>query len=126
MSIALFDSGQRWGSVRKALAVRQAAYDQQRAARNEGLTMLQTAWIQFQDAVGSVAVSAKYFEASAERAKIGGAQYSSGLLSFDNWIIIEDDFAGAERQYVEAQAAAMTAEAEWIHAKGGSLENEEK
>jgi hypothetical protein len=53
-------------------------------------------------------------------------QYSIGTLSFDNWTIIENSRANAEKSYIEACASALTAEAQWINASGGTLENESK
>jgi len=69
-------------------------------------------------------VREKFLEASRERAKISEGQYSAGLLGFDSWIIIEDDFVAADQALIEAQAGALAAEAEWVNAKGGTLENE--
>ncbi len=62
------------------------------------------------------------FKGREERATISEAQYSSGLISFDNWIIIEDDLVMAKKSYLEVQANALLAEANWIQAKGGTIE----
>ena len=73
-----------------------------------------------------VAVRVKFLEAAKERATIAEAQYSTGHLAFDNWIIIEDNFVSAEKGLLEAQVSALNAEASWIYAKGGTLEDEKK
>jgi outer membrane protein TolC len=60
--------------------------------------------------------------AAEERAKIAEAQYSLGLLQFDNWTIIEDNLVSAKKAFIDAQANALLAEANWVMAKGETLE----
>ncbi len=63
-------------------------------------------------------------EAARERAKITQAQYSTGLVSFNNWTIIENDLVRAKKSFLDAQFNALIAEADWIQAKGGTLDGE--
>ena len=66
----------------------------------------------------------KSLQAAEERAKIAQTQYSTGFISFDNWIIIENDLVNAKKTYLESQASALSAEAKWVQAKGETLEYE--
>jgi outer membrane protein TolC len=124
LSLPIFAGGSRVAQVRKALSEERAAVTDERAERDKLLLDLQSAWIQLQNAIDNLEVSRKFIEAAKERAKIAEAQYSNGLLTFDSWIIIEDDYDTAENNFLNAQAGASTAEANWIYAKGGTLENE--
>jgi len=67
-------------------------------------------------------VQRKFLEAAQERARIAEAQYSLGLIQFDNWTIIEDDLVGTKKAFLDTQANALLAEANWISAKGETLE----
>jgi outer membrane protein TolC len=67
-------------------------------------------------------VRKNFLQASEERAKIAQAQYSNGLISFDNWTIIEDDLVQAQKSFLDAQANAFLTEAQWIQAQGGTLD----
>jgi len=67
-------------------------------------------------------VKEKSRAAAIERAKIAEAQYSTGFTTFDDWIIIENALVDAKKAYLEAQASALIAEADWIQAKGETLE----
>ena len=69
-------------------------------------------------------VQRKFLESALTRAMISEAQYSNGLISFDDWIIIEDTLVRAKKNSLEAQVNAFIAEADWIQAKGGTLDNE--
>ena len=49
---------------------------------------------------------------------------ANGLLIFDNWIIIEDNYVRSQKTSVEAGANMLIAEAEWIRSKGEALSYE--
>jgi len=68
-------------------------------------------------------VQNQYLGAAKERSTIGEAKYSIGLLSFDNWTIIENSLVSARKSYLEACAAVLRAEATWLQSIGGTLEN---
>ena len=67
-------------------------------------------------------VPPKVLTAAQERAKIAEAQYSIGLVSYNDWIIIENNLVSAKTSFVNAQLAALVAEANWVQAKGGTLD----
>ena len=60
----------------------------------------------------------RFLAASEERAKIAQAQYSVGLITFDNWTIIEDDLVSARKTFLDVEIAALLAQANWIQSKG--------
>ena len=64
----------------------------------------------------------KVLSAAEERARISEAEYSIGLISYDNWIIIENNLVSAKKSFVTAELAALISEANWIQAKGGTLD----
>ena len=66
-------------------------------------------------------VQRKFLNAAEERARIAEAEYSLGLVIFDNWIIIEDQLAQTKQSYLDALANQLTTEAQWIQAKGETL-----
>jgi outer membrane protein TolC len=85
---------------------------------------LERTWKELQDVIDKVEVQQKFLEAAEERARITQAQYSTGLISFDNWTIIEDDLVNAKKSFLDVQANASVTEATWIQAKGGTLDYE--
>lgn len=125
LTFPLFEGGRRWAEVSKAKAVLRQAEADERGGRDNVIVTLEEAWTNLQNKKDAVEVQRKFLHAAEERAKIAQAQYSNGLISFDNWIIIEDDFVRAQKTLLDAQAAALIAEAEWIHAQGGQLEHVE-
>jgi outer membrane protein TolC len=121
MSFNLFQGGKSYYQSANA----QAAYNQltadERSTRNAIVLTLEQKWNNLQNNVDIVNVQSKFLKAAEERAVIADAQYSIGSIVFDNWIIIQDAIVNAKKNYLEAEVNALSAEAEWIQAKGGTL-----
>lgn len=124
VSFPLFDGANRWSSAKKAEAAFNQAKADERSGRDGVILTLHETWAALQDAIENVNVQSKFLESAEARAKISQAQYSNGLISFDDWIIIEDALVRTRKNYLEAQANALFAEASWVQAKGGTLDNE--
>ena len=122
----MYEGGSRTAEVSRATAELNRTRADERSERDSVVLALEETWTDFQDAVDRVLVRQKFFEAARERAKIARAQYANGLISFDNWTIIEDDLVRDQKAFLEAQADALNAEALWIQAKGGTLEYEQE
>lgn len=123
ISYPIFEGRSRAAAVRRNRASLRKVRADETSGRDSVVLTLTETWIDFQNAADAIRVRDKFLEAAEERAKIAQAQYSTGLISFDNWIIIEDDLVKARKACLEAQARALNAEARWIQAKGGVLED---
>lgn len=123
-TVPIFEGGKRFYSVDKADAeARRQAFDT-RDIRNDVIFTLQLKWNRLVNAVDRVKVRKRFLDAAEARAKIAGAQYSIGVISFDNWIIIENTLVRTRKDYLDARADALVADAEWKQARGETLENE--
>ncbi len=122
LSLPIFEGGLRVAQVSQAEAIYRKAEAEDRSIQDSVIVSLQQVWAALQDAIETVTVQHKALEASQERSKIAEAQYSIGFISFDNWIIIENDLVAAKKAYLQTQANALLAEANWIQAKGETLE----
>ncbi|MFH0877659.1 MAG: TolC family protein [Candidatus Omnitrophota bacterium] len=122
VSLPLFEGGLRVAEVSKARAeFRQAIADEQ-SVHDAAIVYLEQTWVALQDALQTVDVQEKSLAAAQERAKIAEAQYSTGFISFDNWIIIQNNLVAAKKSYLQSQANALLTEANWIQAKGETLD----
>jgi TolC family type I secretion outer membrane protein len=122
LSFPIFEGGSRIAKVSKAKAELNQAQADERSGRDSVLFILEKAWIEFQDAIDKISVQRKYLEATEQRAKIANAQYSTGLISFNDWVIIEDNLVAIKKSFLDFRANMLVAEANWIQAKGGILE----
>ena len=122
LSLPLFEGGLRAAEVAQAKALFNQAEADERSAKDGVILTLEQTWAELQDAVETVGVQEKYLAAAQERARIAEAQYSLGLIQFDNWTIIEDDLVRTKKAFLNAQANASLAEAAWVQVKGETLE----
>jgi len=122
VSVPIYAGGSGKAGVAKArAAVNQLGADEE-SLYFSLMRSLQEAWKAFVDAYEKVDVQKKYLDAASERARIADAQYSAGLVSFNDWTIIEDNLVSAKKSLLSARSALLIAEAAWVQAKGGTLE----
>lgn len=122
MSLPIFEGGSRVVQVKKTKSQLIEAQANERSGRDSVIYTLEETWKSFRDAVETVLVKEKFLDAALERAKIANAQYSSGLISFDDWIIIENNLVSAKKNFLDAREDLLVYQAYWIQAKGGTLE----
>jgi len=121
LSLPIFEGGSRVSEVYRAGAALKEAEENERSERDSVLLSFEEAWRNLQDAHDNIGIQRQFLEADEERAKIATAQYSTGTMSFDNWIIIEDNLVKSQKSYISARASALKTEARWIYARGGTL-----
>lgn len=126
MTFSIFDGGNKIAMVQKAKGALGQSQADERSGRDSVIFTLANTWTQLQDAIDNVEVQKKVLEAAQERAKISAAEYAIGLLSYDNWIIIEDNLVSAKKAYISVQNASLVAEANWVQAKGGTLDYDQE
>lgn len=124
VSLPLFAGGANASRLAQSRSVYRQLEQQERSLRDATIVDLQKSWNNFSDAVEKVQVQSDFLAAIEERAKIAQAQYSVGLITFDNWTIIEDDLVSGRKTFLDVQATALVAEANWIKAKGETMEYE--
>ena len=124
LSLPIFEGGSNIAKFFKAKSELVEAEADVESGRDDVLYTLEEAWNDFQNKIDKIYVQRKYLEAAEKRAKIANAEYSSGLISFDDWIIIEDNLVSQKKSFLDAQSNMLIAEAAWIQAKGGVLDYE--
>ncbi len=88
---------------------------------NQTRARLEAAWTDLEDTIERRGVLRDYLEAALVRADIARNQYSSGLLSFDNWDQIEDDLINSQKSMLAGERDAVYAQAAWESAQGLNL-----
>jgi outer membrane protein TolC len=121
-SVPIYAGGSGKAGVAKARAVVNQLNADEESLYLSLMRSVEQAWKSFVDASEYVDVQKKYLAAASERARIADAQYSAGLVSFNEWTIIDDNLVSAKKSYLNAQSNLLFAEAAWVQAKGGTLE----
>jgi outer membrane protein TolC len=122
LSLPLFEGGLKQAELSQARALFNQAQANEQSARDGVILTLEQTWAALQDVVETVEVQKKFLNATEERAKIAEEQYSLGLIQFDDWTIIEDNLIQAKKAFLNTQTNALLAEANWVQAKGETLE----
>ncbi|MEI7999072.1 MAG: TolC family protein [Candidatus Omnitrophota bacterium] len=118
----LLEGGARAAQLDKDKSALRSFEAQERSLRDALVLALEQSWASLSDAIEQVDVQKKFLDANQERADIAKKQYSVGLLTFDNWTIIEDNLVSTKKAFLNTQANALLAEANWIEAQGRTLE----
>jgi outer membrane protein TolC len=122
VSVPIFEGGLRLAQVSQADAFLNQLKANERSTKDGIVVTLEADWSALQDAVETVEVQYKQLIAAQERSIIAEAEYSTGFISYDNWTIIEDNLVSSKTRYLDAEANALLTEANWIQAKGETLE----
>lgn len=113
MSVPLFKGGSEKSDVRAAVADAEQQAAATRDVRQDVISTLESRMADLADAVENVSIRENFLEAAQMRAEIAQAQYTSGLLSFEDWDIIENDLITQQKSTLAAGRDATNAEARW-------------
>ena len=92
-----------------------------RAIRNQTRTTLETAWSAFAQAHDQVEVQRAFLDAAQQRKEEYDVLYQSGLQSFEEWILVVQDYVNSQMSFLKAEQNLMLAEAQWRFARGEQL-----
>ena len=122
LSVPIYEGGTGRARVSKAMAVLSQQNSQEKSGYLQLFNTLEESWKNYQDARQLVSVRKKFLDAAQERSTIANAQYSNGLVTFNDWVIIENNLVSAKKEFLNAGADLLIAEAQWIQAKGEGLD----
>lgn len=125
VSFSVFEGGSRIAQVEKSKSAFKQTEAELLSGKDSVIYTLEQTWTNLKDAQENIVVAKKFLDAAQERSLIAQAQYSNGLITFNDWTIIEDSLVNAQKSYLNAQANALVTEAGWVQAKGGRLDYEE-
>lgn len=118
LTFPFFSGGQTIFDVRQARAEHEQALADLRAVDQRTAAELESRFADLQDAIDRVAVRREFLEAADLRAEIARAQYTTGLLSFEDWDLIENDLIDNQKAMLATLRDAVIAEAAWEQALG--------
>lgn len=125
IDLPLFDGGSRRYGLAAAQADRLQAEANLLGTTYDVRAELERAYVALVDDVDNIGIRAEFLEAAQVRAEIARSQYTSGLLSFEDWDRIENDLIDTERAMLAARRDAMLSEATWELAAGKDVFGED-
>jgi len=88
---------------------------------NTLMAVLQQRWSSYIDAVESEAVQLELYEAELLRGEISSAKYRQGLLSYEDWDLIESNLISQGKSHLQRRRASEIEQARWKNALGFSV-----
>lgn len=113
-----FPGGQNVLDLKGAKAEERRTEAAARSADDQATFDLEQSYNLYADAYEHVAVQTEFLNAAESRAEVARSQYTIGLLSFDNWDIIENDLINQRKFQLISQRDAVLAEAVWERVQG--------
>lgn len=85
------------------------------------MATLQDRWNTYIDAVENEAVQKELYEAEELRAEISSAKYKQGLLSYEDWDIIESNLINQGKTHLQRRRTSEVEQARWKNTLGWSV-----
>lgn len=122
LSVPIFNGGRDYYGTKSAQATKYAAGETRANTILQASTRLEQAYAAYLEAVAKLNLDESFRRAALVRAEIARQKYNNGLLSFEDWDIIENDLIGRQKVYLQSQRDRVIAEAVWEQAQGrGSI-----
>lgn len=121
LTIPLFNGGETYYGVRAAEAVATNAEAARMTALRAKIVAIRSAYNTYVEAVEQENVAQSFVTAAETRAEIARSQYNVGLITFQDWDLIEDDLVTRQRAALTSQTNRVNAEAAWEQSQGTGL-----
>lgn len=118
LSLPIFNGGNDFFTVKSSKADLSAARFNRESVEKQLLPQLKQAYTAYIDAYEKLKVDRDFLEAAAVRANIARGKYNNGLLSFEDWDIIENDLISKQKTVIQTERDLNLAEAAWLKAQG--------
>lgn len=114
----LFSGGKDYYTLKANKSAHDAAKQNREAVEAMRISKLQQALQAYRAAVENARVSESLLGASTVRAQIARVKYMSGLLSFDQWDIIENELITRQKDALQTRYDLEIAQAAWEQTRG--------
>jgi outer membrane protein TolC len=123
VSYPIFSGGKDYYGFKASKSSHEAAKRNRESVETQRISKLQQALQSFRASVENAGVSESLLAASMVRAQIARSKYNNGLLSFDQWDIIENELIGRQKDVLQTRYEVELAQAVWEQTLGKGIEN---
>jgi outer membrane protein TolC len=122
LTLPLFTGGRNYFDLQAARVEHRRTLENLKSADDQIVLELEQAFAAFQDSIESAKVQEEFLKAAEARAEIARSLYTNGLLSFDDWDLIENDRIATQKDRIISLRETVVSEAAWERAQGkGSI-----
>lgn len=113
-----FSGGKDYYAAKSAVAAWSSSMNNRENVDRQLLARLVQAFNSYVEAVEKLRVDESFRQAALVRSDIARSKYNNGLLSFEDWDIIENDLISRQKTYLQSKRDRVVAEAAWEQAQG--------
>ncbi|MBC7693162.1 MAG: TolC family protein [Methylotenera sp.] len=118
LSLPLFNGGRDYYGTQSAVRSLAAATATRLNVDRVTLTTLKQSYMNFHESIEKVKVDQSFVDAAKLRSEIGRNRYNNGLITFEEWDLIENDLIARQRSLLQSRRDRVIAEAAWEQAQG--------
>ncbi len=118
LTVPFLNGGKTYYDMKSAKAEYLRTREVLASTDNQVTFNLKKAYTDFRNAVENIEVQKQILEASETRAEIARSQYSDGLISYQDWDLIENDLINSQKNLLSSLNNAIVAEATWEQVQG--------
>jgi outer membrane protein TolC len=118
LSIPIFNGGKDYFSTKSAISSWVGSLKSRENGSRQVLAKLESAYASYTESVLKYQVDESFQKAANVRAEIARTKYNNGLLSFEDWDIIENDLISRQKVFLQSKRDRVTFEAAWEQAQG--------
>lgn len=118
LNIPIFSGGRDYNTYRASVAAASAASYTRDNTIREIKRKLEAAWAEYNESTSKLKADESFRKAAIVRSDVARAKYNNGLLSFEDWDIIENDLITRQKTVLQTRRDRTTAEASWEQVQG--------
>ena len=118
LNIPLYSGGSDYYATKSAVSNLEAAASNTDSAEYLQLVTLKQTYASYVESAEKLKVDQAFLDAAMIRADIARTKYNNGLMTFENWDIIENDLIQRQKSFLQSQRDRVIAEAAWEKTQG--------
>jgi len=118
LNIPIYSGGKDYYATKSAVSNLEAAASNTDSAEYQLVVRLKQTYASYVESVEKLKVDQAFLDAAKTRATIARTKYNNGLMTFEDWDIIESDLIQREKSFLQSQRDRVVAEAAWEQAQG--------
>lgn len=118
LSIPLFDGGRDWAGMKSAAAKYSAAQKTAESSLKQVRNKIRNAYDDYVEATEKAKVDGVFKNAAEVRADIARNKYNNGLMTFDDWDVVENDLISRQKASLISTRDSVFSEANWEKIQG--------
>lgn len=118
LNVPLYSGGRDYYATKSAVSSLEAASSNTDSTERQLLVNLKQTYASYVESAEKLKVDQAFLDAATTRAEIARSKYNNGLMTFENWDIIENDLIQRQKTFLQSQRNRVVAEAAWEQAQG--------